>query len=146
MHAFGAVFAEVAVDPDLADVRVRRIVGAYDIGRVLNPRLARSQAIGGMTMGIGMALLEAAHVDSRDGRVTNASLADYLVPTHADVPSGPALEVIFVGAPDRHANPLGVKGFGELAMSGTAPALVNAVFHATGRRVRELPITREKLF
>jgi xanthine dehydrogenase YagR molybdenum-binding subunit len=124
---------------------VRRIVGAYDIGRVMNPRLARSQAIGGMTMGIGMALLEGAHVDGRDGRVMNASLAEYLVPVHADVPSGPALDVVFVGEPDPHANPLGVKGFGELAISGTAPAIVNAVFHATGTRARELPITVERL-
>jgi xanthine dehydrogenase YagR molybdenum-binding subunit len=92
-----------------------------------------------------MALLEAGHVDERDGRVTNASLADYLVPVHADVPSGEGLEVIFVGTADPHANPLGVKGCGELAMSGTAPGLVNAVFHPTGRRVRELPITRDKL-
>lgn len=91
------------------------------------------------------AFLEAGHVDERDGRVTNASRADYLVPVHADVPSGEGLEVIFVGSADPHANPLGVKGFGELAMSGTAPALVNAVFRATGRRVRELPITRDKL-
>lgn len=145
MHGFGAVFAEVAVDPDLGEVRVRRIVGAYDAGRVMNPRMARSQAIGGMTMGIGMALSEGARVDPRDGRVANANLAEYLVPVHADVPSEAALDVIFVGEPDFHANPLGVKGFGELAMSGTAPAIVNAVFHATGRRVRDLPITPDKL-
>jgi xanthine dehydrogenase YagR molybdenum-binding subunit len=145
MHGFGAVFAEVGVDPDLGRVQVRRLVGAWDIGRVLNPQLARSQAIGGMTMGIGMALLEGARLDERSARVTTADLAHYLVPVHADVPSGSGLEVMFVGEPDLQANPLGVKGFGELAMSGTAPAIVNAVFHATGKRVRTLPLTPDQL-
>jgi xanthine dehydrogenase YagR molybdenum-binding subunit len=142
MHAFGAVFADVAVDPDLALVRVRRIVGAYGAGRIVNPRMARSQAIGGMVGGIGMALLEHTVMDRLTGRIVNANLADYLVPVNADVA---ALEAIFVDEADPHVNPLGVKGLGEIALVGVAPAIANAVFHATGRRVRDLPITIESL-
>jgi xanthine dehydrogenase YagR molybdenum-binding subunit len=143
MHAFGAVFVEVAVDPDLGETRVRRIVGAYGAGRIVNPKLARSQCIGGMVGGIGMALMEHAAVDARSGRVPNANLAEYAVPIHADSP--PSLDVIFVDEHDPHVNPLGVKGVGELAIVGVAPAIVNAVYHATGTRVRELPITPDKL-
>jgi xanthine dehydrogenase YagR molybdenum-binding subunit len=142
MHAFGAVFVEVAVDPDLATSRVRRVVGAYAAGRIVNPRLARSQCIGGMTGGIGMALMEQTVLDPRDGRVVTASLADYLVPVNPDVG---ALEAVFVEEDDPHVNPLGVKGLGEIAMVGVAPAIANAVFHATGRRVRRLPIRIESL-
>jgi xanthine dehydrogenase YagR molybdenum-binding subunit len=121
---------------------VRRLVGAYGAGRIVNPKLARSQMIGGMVGGIGMALMEHTIVDERFGRVVNANLAEYLVPVHADTPT---LDVIFVEEDDPHINPLGVKGVGELALVGVAPAIANAVFHATGRRVRELPITPEKL-
>jgi xanthine dehydrogenase YagR molybdenum-binding subunit len=143
MHAFGAVFVEVAVDPDLGETRVRRIVGAYGAGRVVNPKLARSQCIGGMIGGIGMALMEHTIVDPRNGRVTNANFAEYAVPVHADAP--PLMDVIFVPEEDVHVNPLGVKGLGEIAMVGVAPAIVNAIYHATGKRLRELPATPDKL-
>jgi xanthine dehydrogenase YagR molybdenum-binding subunit len=142
MHTFGAVFAEVAVDPDFGLVRVRRIVGAYGAGRIVNPRMARSQAIGGMVGGIGMALFEDTTLDRRTGRIVNATLADYLVPVNADIP---ALDAIFVDEEDPHVNALGVKGIGEIALVGVAPAIANAVFHATGRRVRDLPIRMESL-
>jgi xanthine dehydrogenase YagR molybdenum-binding subunit len=142
-HAFGAVFVEVAVDPDLGETRVRRIVGAYGAGRVVNPKLARSQCIGGMIGGIGMALMEHSVVDARNGRVPNANLAEYAVPVHADAP--PVMEVIFVPEEDPHLNPLGVKGLGEIAMVGVAPAILNAIYHATGKRIRELPATPDKL-
>ena len=143
MHAFGAVFVEVAVDPDLGETRVRRMIGAYGAGRIVNPKLTRSQCIGGMIGGIGMALMEHAVVDPRNGRVPNANFAEYAVPVHADTP--PVMEAIFVEEHDPHVNPLGVKGVGEIAMVGIAPAIANAVYHATGRRIRELPITPDKL-
>ena len=143
MHAFGAVFVEVAVDPDLGETRVRRIVGAYGAGRIVNPKTTRSQCIGGMIGGIGMALMEHAVVDARNGRVPNANLAEYAVPVHADAP--PVMDVILVDEHDPHVNPLGVKGVGEIALVGVAPAIANAVFHATGKRIRELPITPDKL-
>jgi xanthine dehydrogenase YagR molybdenum-binding subunit len=142
MHAFGAVFVEVAVDPDLGEVRVRRAVGAYGAGRIVNPRLAHSQCIGGMVGGIGMALMEQTVLDPRDGRPVNASMADYLVPVNLDIGT---LEALFVEEHDPHVNPLGVKGLGEIALVGMAPAIANAVFHATGRRVRDLPIRIENL-
>ena len=143
MHAFGAVFVEVAVDADLGETRVRRIVGAYGAGRVVNPKLARSQSIGGMIGGIGMALMEHSVVDARNGRIANANLAEYAVPVHADAP--PVMDVVFVDEDDPHVNPLGVKGLGEIAMVGVAPAITNAIFHATGKRIRELPVTLNKL-
>ncbi|MEJ0020455.1 MAG: xanthine dehydrogenase family protein molybdopterin-binding subunit [Acetobacteraceae bacterium] len=137
MHSFGAVFVEVSVDPDLALVRVRRVVGAYGCGRVINPLLARSQCTGGMVGGIGMALMEQTVLDPRDGRLVNASMADYLVPVNLDIAD---LDAIFVDEQDPHVNALGVKGLGEIALVGVAPAIANAVYHATGRRVRSLPI------
>jgi xanthine dehydrogenase YagR molybdenum-binding subunit len=143
MHAFGAVFVEVAVDPDLGETRVRRIVGAYGAGRIVNPKTTRSQCIGGMIGGIGMALMEHSIVDARNGRVSNANFAEYAVPVHADAP--PLMEAIFVEEHDPHVNPLGVKGVGEIAMVGVAPAITNAIFHATGKRIRELPVTPDKL-
>jgi xanthine dehydrogenase YagR molybdenum-binding subunit len=143
MHSFGAVFVEVAVDPDLGETRVRRIVGAYGAGRIVNPKTTRSQCIGGMIGGIGMALMEHSVVDVRNGRVANANFAEYAVPVHADAP--PIMDVIFVEEHDPHVNPLGVKGVGEIAMVGIAPAIANAVFHATGKRIRELPITPDRL-
>jgi xanthine dehydrogenase YagR molybdenum-binding subunit len=142
MHSFGAVFAEVRVDPDFGTVRVKRLVGAYGVGRVINPKTANSQCIGGMVGGIGMALLEETRLDARLGRVTNANLAEYLVPVNADVQQ---LEAIFVDEDDPHVNPLGAKGVAEIAICGVAPAIANAVYHGTGRRVRELPITPERL-
>ncbi len=141
-YSFGAVFAEVRVDPDFGTVRVPRIIGAYDIGRVVNPKLAHSQCIGGMVGGLGMALLEEAEWDPRFGRVMNANLAEYLVPVCADVIE---LDAVFVPGEDTIMNPLGVKGVAELGLCGVAPALANAIWHATGKRVRELPITPDRL-
>jgi xanthine dehydrogenase YagR molybdenum-binding subunit len=143
MHSFGTVFVEVAVDPDLAETRVRRIVGAYGAGRIVNPKTTRSQCIGGMIGGIGMALMEHSVVDARNGRVPNANFAEYAVPVHADAP--PVMDVILVEEHDPHVNPLGVKGVGEIAMVGVAPAITNAIFHATGKRIRDLPVTPDKL-
>ena len=139
--AFAARFAEVRVDPDLGLVRVARLVSAVDAGRVLNQKTATSQVIGGTVGGIGMALLEETVTDPVSGRITNGNFADYLVPVNADVPDH---EVLFVGEPDRF-NPIGVKGVGEIGLVGMAAAIANAVFHATGRRVRSLPITLDQL-
>jgi xanthine dehydrogenase YagR molybdenum-binding subunit len=140
MYAFGAVFAEVAIDPDVGTISVRRALGAYGAGRIVNPRLAASQGTGGMVGGIGMALMERTVLDPRDGRPVNAHMADYLVPVNLDIPQ---LEAHFLDEDDPHVNPLGVKGVGEVALVGMAPAIANAVFHATGRRVRDLPIRIE---
>jgi xanthine dehydrogenase YagR molybdenum-binding subunit len=137
---FGAQFAEVAVDPELGLVRVRRLVGAFAPGRVLNPKLARSQLMGGMLWGLGQALLEGNRMDTRHGRWGATDLGSYLVPVNADSPD---VEVEFVEVRDDVVNPLGVKGVGEIGQVGVAAAIANAVFHATGRRVRELPIAPE---
>ncbi len=142
MHAFGAVFAEVSVDPDVGTIRVRRALGAYGAGRIVNPRLAASQCTGGMIGGIGMALMERTVLDARDGRPVNAHMGDYLVPVNLDTGH---IEAHFVQEDDPHVNPLGVKGLGEIALIGMAPAVANAVFHATGKRVRELPIRIEHM-
>jgi xanthine dehydrogenase YagR molybdenum-binding subunit len=139
-QAFGAHFAEVEVDPDLFSVRVTRFVGAYDVGRVLNAKTAGSQLVGAVVWGISMALFEKTRYDLRTGRIMNATLADYLVPTNADIPNP---EVIIVADDDERVNPAGVRGMGEVAMCGSAAAVANAVYHATGVRVRELPITVE---
>ncbi|SDL76603.1 xanthine dehydrogenase family protein molybdopterin-binding subunit [Nonomuraea jiangxiensis] len=140
--AYGATFAEVAVDHRLGLVRVLRMLGVYDAGRIISPKLAESQALGGMVGGIGAALLERTITDHRDGMIVNADLASYLVPVNADVPD---LRAIFLEGADPEADPIGVKGLGEVVHIGVAPAIANAVFHATGRRVRELPITAEAL-
>jgi xanthine dehydrogenase YagR molybdenum-binding subunit len=142
MHAFGAQFAEVQVDPVTGEVRVTRWVGTFGAGRILNRKTATSQLQGGITFGIGMALMEHTLLDPRSGRVLTPSLSTYLVPVHADVP---AIEVEFVDEDDPHVNPLGVKGVGELGIVGAAAAVANAVYHATGRRIRALPITPDKL-
>ena len=142
MYAYAATFAEVAVDARLGVVRVRRMLGVYDAGRIINPKLADSQALGAMVGGIGQALLEHTVTDHRDGRIVNAGLADYLVPVNADVP---ALKAVYVDGRDDEADPIGVKGLGEIVIVGVAPAIANAVFNATGRRVRDLPITAEAL-
>jgi len=142
MHAFGAQFAEVRVDPDTGTIRVVRMVGAFASGRILNKKLANSQYIGGMTWAIGMALHEATRTDVRTGRVMNANLGEYLVPVNADVPR---LEALIIDEEDLYVNPLGVKGIGEIGIVGGAAAIANAVFHATGKRVRDLPIQPEKL-
>jgi xanthine dehydrogenase YagR molybdenum-binding subunit len=137
---FGAQFAEVAVDADLGLVRVRRMVGAFAPGRVLNPKLARSQLMGGMLWGLSQALLEGNRMDTRSGRWAANNLGEYLVPVNADAPD---VTVEFVEVEDSVVGPLGVKGVGEIGQVGVAAAIANAVFHATGRRIRELPITAE---
>ncbi|MDT5078934.1 MAG: xanthine dehydrogenase YagR molybdenum-binding subunit [Mycobacterium sp.] len=142
MYAYGAVFAEVAVDEALGFVRVRRIYACYDAGRIVNPKLAHSQAIGGMVGGIGMALLEGTELDHRDGRIVNANMSDYLVPVNADVP---ALDAAFLPASDTIADPIGVKGLGEIVIVGVPAAIANAVFNATGKRLTDLPIRLEQL-
>ena len=142
MHAHGAVFAEVKVDPDLGMVRTTRLVGAFAAGRIINPRLVESQYFGGMIWGISFALHEEALVDRRTGRVMNANLGEYLVPVNADVP---AMQAILVEERDPFVNPLGVKGVGEIGVTGTAGAIANAVWHATGVRVRKFPIRVEAL-
>jgi len=142
LMTFGAQFAEVAVDADLGIVRVRRLTGVFAPGRLLNAKTARSQVMGGMLWGLGQGLLEAALMDGRDGRWANASLGEYLVPVNADAPD---VDVEFVEVEDKVVNPLGVKGCGEIGQVGVAAAIGNAVFHATGRRARELPIRVEHL-
>jgi xanthine dehydrogenase YagR molybdenum-binding subunit len=142
MHAFGAIFVEVRVDPDLGTVRVARAVGTYGVGRVLNPKTARNQLMGGITFGIGMALMEHTLTDPRNGRYMNADIAEYHIPVHADVPP---IEVLFVDEKDEHVDPIGAKGIGEIGMTGVAAAIANAVYHATGVRVRDLPITLDKV-
>jgi xanthine dehydrogenase YagR molybdenum-binding subunit len=139
--SFAARFAEVRVDADLGLLRLARIVSAVDAGRVLNEKLAHSQVIGGTAMDIGMAMLEETVFDPDTGRITNATFGDYLIPANADIPD---LDVVFVGTPDT-VRPLGIKGLGEISGVGVSAAIANAVYHATGRRIRSLPITIEQL-
>ncbi len=141
-QSFGAHFADVQIDPDLRIVAVTRFVGAYSGGRFLNEKTARSQLLGGIVWGISMALFEKTRFDMRTGRIMNATLSEYLVPTNADIPSP---EIILVEDDDERVNPAHVRGIGEVAMTGSAAAVANAVYHATGIRVRELPITIEAL-
>jgi xanthine dehydrogenase YagR molybdenum-binding subunit len=141
-HSHGAAFAEVRVAPDTGEVRVARIVAAYAAGTILNPKTARSQLQGGIVWGIGMALQEHTVRDRRTARAVTRDLADYHVPVHADVPD---IDVSFVEEPDPFVNLLGVKGIGEIGITGVTAAIGNAVYHATGRRVRDLPITLDKL-
>jgi len=142
VFSFAAVSAEVRVDPELGLVRLNRFVGAYDAGRIVNPKTARSQAIGGIIWGLGQALLEQSETDPATGRYLSRNYSGYLVPTNADVPE---LKVLFVGEFDQEASPLGAKGLGELTAVSVAPAIANAVYHATGKRIRDLPITIEKI-
>ncbi|WP_433528937.1 xanthine dehydrogenase family protein molybdopterin-binding subunit [Micromonospora sp. CA-263727] len=141
-YAYGAQFAEVRVDADTGEVRVRRLLGVFAVGRAVNPTTLRSQLIGGMTMGLSMALHEAGLFDSRYGTWANHDLASYHVSSNADVP---AVEAYWVADEDSQLNPVGVKGAGEIGIVGAAAAIANAVHHATGVRVRELPITLDKL-
>ena len=140
--AHGAQFVEVKVDPDLGTVKVTRVIEVTACGKILNPLASHSQEIGGVVWGIGMALKEATEIDHRYGRIMNANLQHYHVPVNADIHS---IETIFVEEEDTIVNPLGVKGMGELGMVGIPAAIANAIFHATGKRVRDLPITPEKL-
>jgi xanthine dehydrogenase YagR molybdenum-binding subunit len=141
MHAHGAVFAEVRVDPDLGQMRVARVVGAFAAGRIINPRMVRSQLCGGMIWGVSFALHERAVTDPRSGRPMNPNLGEYHIPVNADVPS---LEAILVEERDPHVNALGIKGVGEIGITGSAGAVANAVWHATGFRVRKFPITLDR--
>ncbi|MER5577861.1 xanthine dehydrogenase family protein molybdopterin-binding subunit [Streptomyces massasporeus] len=141
-HAFGAHFAEVAVDTVTGEVRVSRLLGVYAAGRILNARTARSQFVGGMTMGLGMALTEGSTMDAAFGDFTESDLASYHVPAHADVAE---IEAHWVDEEDSHLNPMGSKGIGEIGIVGTAAAIGNAVHHATGVRFRELPLTPDRV-
>src|SRR5688572_26291463 len=141
-NTHSAIFAEVKVDEELGVIRVTRVVNAVAAGRILNTRTASSQIMGGVVRGIGMALHEETLVDHRFGRVMNANIAEYHVPVHADVHD---IKVIFVDEPDALINPLGIKGVGEIGLVGVAAAIAEAVYHATGKRVRDLPITLDKL-
>ena len=142
MHSFGAVFVEVHVDRDLGEIRVPRVVARYSVGKLMNEKTGRSQLMGGIVWGIGMALMEHSVLDQHSGRIVNANLADYHLPTNADIGE---IDVGVVAEDDPHINPLGARGIGEIGVTGVAAAIANAVYHAVGVRVRELPITLDKL-
>jgi xanthine dehydrogenase YagR molybdenum-binding subunit len=142
LHSFGAHFAEVTWQPETARLRVSRFVSVIDAGRMLNPTTARNQIEGAVVMGVGMALFEAARYDTRYGAPINNNLADYLMSTHADAP---AMDVTFLDHPDMALNELGARGVGEIGLAGTAAAITSAIYHATGVRVRELPVRIEDL-
>lgn len=142
INTYGAHFAEVGVDADTAEIRLRRMLGVFSVGQVLNAKTARSQLIGGMIWGAGAALEEEAVVDLRSGAFINRDLAQYLVPVHADIPD---IDAIILDGYDDKANPLGAKGVGELGICGAGASVANAVFNATGTRIRDFPITIEKL-
>lgn len=142
LFSHGAVFAEVKIDPDLGQVRVTRLVGAFAAGRIINPRLVQSQYFGGMIWGVSFALQEEAIIDRRTGRIMNADLAEYHVPVNADIPS---VQAILIPEDDPYVNALGVKGVGEIGITGTVGAIANAVWHATGVRVRRFPIRIEHI-
>ncbi|MGI4885630.1 MAG: xanthine dehydrogenase family protein molybdopterin-binding subunit [Janthinobacterium lividum] len=142
MHSHNAVFVEVKVDEDLGTIHVTRVVNAVAAGRILNPKTARSQVLGGTVWGISMALMEEAYLDNNLGRYMNHNYAEYHIPVNADIHK---IDVIFVEEEDDHVNPLGVKGVGEIGMLGVTAAIANAVYHATGKRVRDLPLTIDKL-
>jgi xanthine dehydrogenase YagR molybdenum-binding subunit len=141
MTSFGAMFCEVRVNAVTGEVRVGRFLGSIDCGRVLNAKTAGSQIRGGIIMGLGAALMEETQLDERTGRILNAGLAEYHVPVHLDVPE---IDLIFTDLPDPHA-PVGARGIGELGITGAGAAVANAIFNATGKRVRDLPLTPDKL-
>jgi xanthine dehydrogenase YagR molybdenum-binding subunit len=141
-QAHGAQFVEVRVDEQTGEVRVSRAVAAFACGKVLNAKTARSQLLGGVVWGIGLALLEATERDARDGRVVTKELQDYHVPVNADVP---AIDIIMVDEVDPHVSQVGAKGMGEIGITGAGAAIANAVYHATGKRIRDLPITLDKV-
>jgi xanthine dehydrogenase YagR molybdenum-binding subunit len=141
MHSTGGVFCEVRVNTVTGETRVARVLGSYDCGRIINPKTAASQFRGGIIMGIGLALMEETEFDERTGRIMNPSLAEYHIPVHMDVPR---IDVMWTDIPDPHA-PAGARGIGEIGITGVAAAIANAIYNATGRRVRDLPITLDKL-
>jgi xanthine dehydrogenase YagR molybdenum-binding subunit len=141
MHSHGAMFAEVRVNMVTCEVRVSRFLGSFDCGRIMNAKTAASQFRGGIIMGLGLALFEETQFDERKGRVMNPSLAEYHIPVHMDVPE---IEVMWTDIPDPHT-PMGARGVGEIGITGTAAAVANAVYNATGKRIRDLPITLDKL-
>ena len=141
MHSYSAVFVEVRVNAVTGEVRVSRVLGSFDCGRILNAKTATSQFRGGIIMGLGMALMEETQFDERNGRIMNPSLAEYHVPVHLDVPE---IDIIWTDIPDPHT-PMGAHGIGEIGITGTAAAVANAIYNATGKRVRDLPITLDKL-
>jgi xanthine dehydrogenase YagR molybdenum-binding subunit len=140
--SYGAYFAEVQVDMDTAEIRARRMLGVFDAGRILNEKTARSQMIGGLVWGLSAALYEESIVDDRYGQFVNRDLAGYHFPVHADMPQ---IDVVWLEGRDDTVNPLGSKGLGELAICGSGAAIANAVYNATGIRVRSFPITLDKI-
>jgi xanthine dehydrogenase YagR molybdenum-binding subunit len=141
MHSCGAIFCQVRVSTTTGETRVDRVLGSYDCGRIINAKTAASQFRGGIIMGLGLALMEDTNFDERSARIMNPSLAEYHVPVHLDVP---AIELMWTDVPDPYA-PAGARGIGEIGITGVAAAVANAVYNATGRRIRDLPITLEKL-
>ena len=141
MHSHGAMFCEVRVNAVTCETRVSRFLGSFDTGRILNAKTARSQFRGGIIMGLGMALMEETQFDERNGRIMNPSLAEYHVPVHLDVPE---IDVIWTDIADPHT-PMGAHGIGEIGITGVGAAVANAIYNATGKRVRDLPITLDKL-
>jgi len=141
-HSFGAQFAEVTWQPETARLRVSRTATVIDAGRMINPRTAQNQIEGAVVMGVGMAMLEATEYDQRTGAPINSNLADYIVAVNADCPH---IDVTFLDYPDFKLNPIGARGVGEIGLAGAAAAITNAVYHATGLRVRRLPVRIEDL-
>jgi xanthine dehydrogenase YagR molybdenum-binding subunit len=141
MHSYGAMFCEARVNAITGETRVSRFLGSFDCGRIMNPKTAASQFRGGIIMGLGLALTEETQFDERHGRIMNPSLAEYHVPVHLDVPE---IDIIWTDIPDPHT-PMGAHGIGEIGITGTAAAVANAIYNATGKRVRDLPITLDKL-
>ncbi len=141
MHSHAAMFCEVRVNAVTGEPRVSRFLGSFDCGRILNPKTAASQFRGGIIMGLGLALMEETQFDERNGRIMNPSLAEYHVPVHADVPE---IEVMWTDIPDPRT-PMGARGIGEIGITGTGAAVANAIYNATGKRIRDLPITLDKL-
>jgi len=141
-RSFGAHFVEVRWDPGISRLRVTRVVSAIDVGKVVNPLAARNQVEGAIIMGLGMALFEASENDPHTGLPVNNNYAEYVVPVHGDLPD---IEVTLLDYPDYNLSEFGARGIGEIGVTGLAAAVANAVYHATGKRIRSLPITKEKL-